>query len=296
MIDTENMNESLLQKQQLATAWFRQLRDMICSELQQFEPEGAVFERQIWDRDSLQNPSAIENDTKGGGEISVLRGTVFEKAGVNISCVHGEFSTKFRQEIPGADRDPRFWAAGISLVIHPLSPKIPAVHLNTRMIQVGDPKAKNPKLWFGGGADLTPMQPNPEDAEAFHRSFEQCCAAHQKDYQEYRQWCDRYFYLPHRDEPRGIGGIFYDYVQEDWHKDFAFTQDVGRHFLDVYRQLVARHIDESWTNQDREAQLHKRGRYVEFNLLHDRGTRFGLMTGGNTEAILMSMPPVVKWQ
>lgn len=273
-----------------ATAWFRSLRDRICTafetletELQPDEQHGDLsagcFARTIWDR-----PDG------GGGEMSVMKGRVFEKVGVNISTVHGEFSDSFRKEIPGAAEDPSFWASGISLVAHMRSPLVPAIHMNTRFIVTT-------KSWFGGGMDLTPMTENPEDTASFHAAVKACCDAHGADYYDkYSQWCDEYFYLKHRDEPRGVGGIFYDYLDSGSHEgDFAFTRAVGETFLSVYPQLVRRHMHTGWTPEQREAQLYKRGRYVEFNLLYDRGTRFGLQTGGNVDAILMSLPPEVKW-
>ncbi len=275
-----------------ASAWFRQLRDQICAEFETIEHEFAqaqpdsnakagTFVRTPWNRTE-----------GGGGEMSVMKGRVFEKVGVNISTVHGEFSDVMRKEIPGADTDPHFWASGISLVAHMSSPLVPAVHMNTRMIVVGDSK-----LWFGGGADLTPMVPVEQDTKDFHCAFEQTCNDFDPAYYpKFKQWCDEYFYLKHRGEARGVGGIFYDYINTgNWDNDFAFTQAVGKTFASIYPTIVRRHIYEPWTMAQREHQLVKRGRYVEFNLLYDRGTRFGLMTGGNTEAILMSMPPEVKW-
>jgi coproporphyrinogen III oxidase len=276
---------SLADKQALAQSWFRELRDLICAEFEAIEKEYGThpghFARTPWQREG-----------GGGGEISLMRGHVFEKVGVNISTVHGEFSEIMRKEIPGADADPRFWASGISVVAHMCSPLVPAVHMNTRMIVVGEGK----KCWFGGGADLTPMFPNDADTRDFHHAFKATCDQFDPDYYpRFKAWCDEYFYLKHRNEPRGVGGIFYDYIHTDWHGDFAFTQAVGKTFLQIYPQLVRKHMRQSWTPAQREHQLKKRGRYVEFNLLYDRGTKFGLMTGGNVEAILMSLPPEVKW-
>jgi coproporphyrinogen III oxidase len=271
-----------------AAAWFRDLRDQICQTFEAIEnalestATAGTFERTPWQREG-----------GGSGEMSVMRGRVFEKVGVNISTVHGEFSDVMRKEIPGAAEDPRFWASGISLVAHMCSPLVPAVHMNTRMIVVGEGR----KQWFGGGADLTPMYPDDADTADFHAAFQATCDQHDPEYYaKFKQWCDEYFFLKHRNEPRGVGGIFYDYVNTgNWDADFAFTQDVGKTFATIYPQLVRRHMFEQWTREQREHQLVRRGRYVEFNLLHDRGTRFGLMTGGNVDAILMSMPPEVKW-
>ncbi|MBK19509.1 MAG: oxygen-dependent coproporphyrinogen oxidase [Rhodospirillaceae bacterium] len=287
------MTDPLDDKKKITTAWFADLRDEICKEFEAIEIEGGwsptvsepgKFKRKSWER---QDHTGADG---GGGTMSVMHGRVFEKVGVNISTVYGEFSPEFRKEIPGAEENPQFWAAGISLVAHMCSPLVPAVHMNTRFISTS-------KSWFGGGTDLTPMLPDEAATEEFHAGLKGICDKHGEDYYDrFKKWCDEYFYLPHRGEPRGVGGIFYDYLEtEDWTADFAFTQDVGRTFLNVYPAIVRSRKDRDWTEEQREQQLVKRGRYVEFNLLHDRGTKFGLQTGGNVEAILMSMPPSAKW-
>jgi coproporphyrinogen III oxidase len=291
---TENNWEN---KKAQASAWFKTLRDDICTELEKIESElegsdlpAGLVKRTPWERENSNKPNESGSILHGGGEISLIKGRVFEKGGVNISTVHGNFSKEFRSKIPGAEEnDGAFWASGISLVIHPCSPLVPAVHMNTRMIVTS-------KGWFGGGADLTPVFPIKKDTQDFHSAFKNCCDKYNPEYYpEFKEWCDNYFFLPHRNEPRGIGGIFYDYLENDWDADFAYTQDVGKTFLSIYPEIVRRHMQEEWTEEQREAQLIKRGRYVEYNLLYDRGTQFGLKTGGNTEAILMSLPPVVKW-
>jgi coproporphyrinogen III oxidase len=277
-------------RKERASSWFTKLRDDLCARIEVLEDAvqgpnatsdmaAGQFERKAWER-----PGG------GGGVMSVLRGRVFEKAGVNVSTVSGEFSEEFRIQIPGANDDPRFWASGVSVVIHPCSPLVPAVHMNTRMIVTT-------QTWFGGGSDLTPVFPIEADTADFHGALKAACDAFRPNaYAEYKEWCDRYFYLPHRGEPRGVGGIFYDRLaSEEWERDFSFTQSVGRAFADIYSTLVRRHMDRPWTDEERRAQLIKRGRYVEFNLLYDRGTAFGLKTGGNAEAILMSLPPTVEW-
>ncbi len=282
-------------QKEIAAAWFRSLRDRICAEFEKIETEltgtaktslpAGKFERKIWDR---QNEDGTPG---GGGEMSLMHGRVFEKVGVNISIVHGNFSETFRKQIPGAEtNDGAFWAAGISLVAHMQSPLVPAIHMNTRMIVTS-------KGWFGGGADLNPIVPDAQDTQDFHAALKACCDRHDPSYhQKFKEWCDTYFFIPHRNEARGVGGIFYDYLNTaNWDADLAYTQDVGETFLSIYPQIVRRHMNKDWNADQREHQLIRRGRYAEFNLIYDRGTQFGLKTGGNVEAILMSLPPEAKW-
>lgn len=271
-----------------AREWFEGLRDRICASLEALEDEVALnpaalpagrFERKAWLREG-----------GGGGIMGLLtEGRLFEKAGVNVSTVWGQFQPQFAKEIHGAGEDPSFWASGLSLVIHPRNPRVPPIHMNTRHIVTA-------KSWFGGGIDLNPIYPLEADTAWFHAQLKAVCDAHGADhYDRFRAWCDDYFFNRHRGEARGVGGIFYDHLEGDWERDFAFTQAVGEAFLEIYPALVRRHMERPWGEEERRHQLFRRGRYVEFNLLYDRGTRFGLMTGGNPEAILMSLPPLAAW-
>ena len=279
------------EKQKLTSAWFKELRDKICTEFEEIELEFSAknpqknnltagkFERKKWNRDG-----------GGGGEISLMKGIVFEKVGVNISTVFGSFSDEFKVQIPGASENPNFWASGISLVAHMNSPLVPAIHMNTRFICTE-------KNWFGGGTDLNPMIENKKETADFHEILKKTCDKYDENYYpKFKKTCDEYFFIKHRNESRGVGGVFYDYLNSDnFENDFNFTKDIGRAFLEIFAKLVRDNMFKNWNESQREIQLIKRGRYTEFNLLYDRGTKFGLMTNGNPEAILMSLPPIAKW-
>lgn len=284
------MTTKLDDQQLAAQTWFKELRDLICAEFEKIEQEAgsdATFDYIPWDR---ENP---DGSPGGGGIQGLMKGKIFEKVGVNISTVDGKFSDEFAGQVNGAKDDPRFFATGISLVAHMANPHVPNVHMNTRFLCTT-------KRWFGGGADLNPAIAYDEDTEEFHARFRSACASHNPEYYpRFKKWADDYFYIPHRKVHRGVGGIFYDHIEldkeSDFDRHFAFTQDVGRAFLDIFPKLVRKRMGVEWSEEEKQQQLVWRGRYAEFNLVYDRGTNFGLKTGGNVDAILMSLPPEAKW-
>ena len=270
-------------KKDLASNWFKLLQNAICDDILKLEKNRIKFISNTWKRNKSKD--------EGGGEYKIIKdGNIFEKVGVNFSKVYGKFPKQFQKNIPGANRDPRFWASGISVVMHMKNPHIPAIHFNTRFICTT-------QCWFGGGMDVTPSVKDTQERIKFHRTLRSMCDRHNKKYyKKYKKWCDEYFYLPHRNEIRGIGGIFFDYKKNDFEKDFKFVRDVGVTFQIIFNDIIEKKIRKKWTLKEKETQYIKRGRYAEFNLLYDRGTKFGLQTGGNVEGILMSLPPIAKWK
>ena len=270
-------------KKKLVRNWFKLLQDIICRDIEELEGRKNIFKSKTW----LRN----KNKNEGGGEFRILEnGKIFEKVGVNFSEVYGKFSKQFRSKIPGANKNSKFWASGISVVMHMKNPHVPAMHFNTRYIVTSFG-------WFGGGMDVTPCKKDKKLENWFHSELKKSCNKHNKNYyKKYKKWCDEYFYLPHRKEPRGIGGIFFDYKKDNWEKDFSFVREVGISFKNIFREIILKKYKKKWSKKQKELQFEKRGRYVEFNLLYDRGTKFGLQTNGNVEAILMSLPPVAKWK
>ena len=270
-------------KKHLASNWFKTLQHALCDDILKIEKNKIKFRIKKWEKN-------IKND-EGGGEFRILKnGKVFEKVGVNFSKVYGKFPKQFQKNIPGAEKDPRYWASGISVVMHMKNPLIPAMHFNTRYICTT-------QQWFGGGMDVTPSKIDNAEKKEFHSTLKNLCNRHSKGYyKKYKKWCDEYFYLPHRKEPRGIGGIFFDYKKNNFKKDFDFVRDVGVTFQLIFNKIIEKKVKKKWTSKDKEDQYIKRGRYAEFNLLYDRGTKFGLQTSGNIEGILMSLPPLAKWK
>ena len=270
-------------KKELASNWFKMLQESICESINKLEKKNVKFKSTNWKRN-------LKKD-EGGGEYRILKnGKIFDKVGVNYSKVYGKFPKKLQKNIPGAKKNPRFWASGISVVMHMKNPQIPAMHFNTRYICTTQD-------WFGGGMDVTPSKNDQNEKKDFHKILKDMCNRHNKNYySKYKKWCDKYFYLPHRKEPRGIGGIFFDYKKNNFEKDFKFVRDVGVTFQYIFQKIIKKKMKRKWTFKDKELQYIKRGRYTEFNLLYDRGTKFGLQTGGNIEGILMSLPPLAKWK
>ena len=274
------MNKKI--KQKLASNWFKLLQKIICDNVEEIEKNKVKFKTKTWNKNNIKN--------EGGGEFRVLKnGKVFEKVGVNFSEVYGKFSNEMKKNVPGASTNPNFWASGVSVVMHMKNPHVPAIHFNTRFIYTTHG-------WFGGGMDVTPCIYDIKEKELLNNELKKMCNRHNKNYyKKYKKWCDKYFYLPHRKEARGIGGIFFDYKKNNWEKDFKFVMDLGLTFKKIFNLIINKKNKKKWTLKEKELQYIKRGRYTEFNLLYDRGTKFGLRTGGNIEAILMSLPPIAKW-
>ena len=270
-------------KKKLARNWFKTLQEVLCKEIEEIEGGTKLFKYKNWERGKKSN--------EGGGQSRIYEnGKIFDKVGINFSEVYGKFSKQFKNKIPGANKNPKFWASGISVVMHMKNPHIPAMHFNTRYVYTS-------YGWFGGGMDVTPCFKDKKLEKWFHAELKKSCDKHNKNYyKKYKKWCDEYFYLPHRNEPRGIGGIFFDYKKNNWENDFSFVREVGISFKNIVREIILKKNKKKWTKKDKEIQYEKRGRYVEFNLLYDRGTKFGLQTGGNVDAILMSLPPLAKWK
>ena len=270
-------------RKDLTSNWFKTLQDSICHNISELEKNKIKFKSTTWKRN--------QNKDEGGGEYRILKdGKIFDKVGVNFSKVYGKFPKHFQKQIPGAEKNPNFWASGISVVMHMKNPLIPAMHFNTRYICTSHD-------WFGGGMDVTPSKKDENEKKEFHKILKKMCNRHNKKYYpKYKKWCDEYFYLPHRKEARGIGGIFFDYKMNNFEKDFKFVRDVGTTFELIFKKIIKKKIKKKWSLRDKEMQYIKRGRYTEFNLLYDRGTKFGLQTGGNVEGILMSLPPIAKWK
>ena len=270
-------------RKDLTSNWFKTLQDSICHSISELEKNKIKFKSTTWKRD--------QNNDEGGGEYRILKnGRIFDKVGVNFSKVYGKFPKHFQKQIPGAEKNPKFWASGISVVMHMKNPLIPAMHFNTRYICTSHD-------WFGGGMDVTPSKKDENEKKEFHKILKSMCNRHDKKYYpKYKKWCDEYFYLPHRKEARGIGGIFFDYKKDNFEKDFKFVREVGTTFELIFKKIIKKKLKKKWTLKDKEMQYIKRGRYTEFNLLYDRGTKFGLQTGGNVEGILMSLPPIAKWK
>ena len=270
-------------KKKLARNWFKTLQEVLCKDIEELEGGSKLFKYKNWERG--------KNSNEGGGQSRIFEnGKIFDKVGVNFSEVYGKFSKQFKNKIPGANKNPKFWASGISVVMHMKNPHVPAMHFNTRYVYTS-------YGWFGGGMDVTPCLKDKKLEKWLHTEIKKSCDKHNKSYyKKYKKWCDEYFYLPHRNERRGIGGIFFDYKKNNWEKDFSFVREVGISFKNIFREIILKKNKKKWTKKDKEIQYEKRGRYVEFNLLYDRGTKFGLQTGGNVDAILMSLPPLAKWK